>query len=119
MACHDGLGEQASRRRIVHFEAAAIPIHPNGTTLTSRGSRVSVDQVRASIARGCWSVVKSQAIIRSGVISGRLAWLGFSITTRSVNDVLGRRKPMLTIIDGVHRLGMLLVPGAVIGVMVV
>jgi hypothetical protein len=53
--------------------------------------------------------------VRSGLISGAFVWLGFVITTLSVNYGFGGRKPMLTVIDGAHWLGVLLVMGAVIG----
>ncbi len=53
--------------------------------------------------------------IRSGLISAAFAWLGFVVTTLAVNYAFGARKPMLTVIDGGHWLGVLLIMGAVIG----
>lgn len=53
--------------------------------------------------------------LQSGIISGALAWLGFVVTTLSVNYAFGGRRPMLTVIDGAHWLGVLLIMGAVIG----
>jgi len=53
--------------------------------------------------------------IRTGIMSGFLAWLGFVITTLTVNHGFGGQKPKLTLIDGGHWLGVLLVQGAVIG----
>jgi hypothetical protein len=53
--------------------------------------------------------------VRSGLISAAFAWLGFVITTMSVNYAFGGRMPMLTVIDGGHWLGVLLIMGAVIG----
>lgn len=53
--------------------------------------------------------------VRSGLISGAFVWFGFVVTTMSVNYAFGGRKPMLTVIDGAHWLGVLLVMGAVIG----
>jgi len=55
------------------------------------------------------------ATIRIGVLSGALVWLGFSITTISVNNAFQMRNPMLTIIDGGHWLAVLVLQGAVIG----
>jgi hypothetical protein len=55
------------------------------------------------------------ATIRSGVISAAFCWFGFVITTLAVNYAFGDRKPMLTVIDGGHWLGVLLIMGAVIG----
>ena len=56
-----------------------------------------------------------QVTAKNGVISGLFVWLGFVITTLSVNYAYGQRKPMLTVIDGIHWLGVLVVQGAVIG----
>ena len=53
--------------------------------------------------------------IRSGIISAAFCWFGFVITTLAVNYAFGSRKPMLTVIDGGHWLGVLLIMGAVIG----
>jgi Protein of unknown function (DUF1761) len=53
--------------------------------------------------------------VKGGVITGFLVWLGFVITTMGVNHAFGGAKPMLTLIDGAHWLGVLLIQGAVIG----
>jgi hypothetical protein len=53
--------------------------------------------------------------IRSGIVSGALSWLGFVVTTLAVNYAFTGRKPTLTLIDGAHWLGVLLIMGAVIG----
>jgi hypothetical protein len=58
-----------------------------------------------------------QVTARNGVISGLFLWLGFVITTLSVNYAYGQRRPMLTVIDGIHWLGVLVVQGAIIGAM--
>jgi len=53
----------------------------------------------------------------NGVVSAVLAWLGFVITTLSVNHAFQGAKRALTLIDGGHWLGVLLLQGAVIGLM--
>lgn len=53
--------------------------------------------------------------IKNGLISGALCWFGFVATTLSVNYAFGGRATSLTIIDGGHWLGVLLLMGAVIG----
>src|SRR5262245_60975771 len=58
-----------------------------------------------------------QVTAKNGVISGLFVWLGFVITTLSVNYAFGQRKPMLTVIDGIHWLGVLVIQGAIIGAM--
>ena len=56
-----------------------------------------------------------QVTWKNGVISGLFVWLGFVVTTLSVNYAFGQRKPMLGVIDGIHWLGVLVIQGAIIG----
>lgn len=58
-----------------------------------------------------------QVTIRNGVVSALFVWIGFVATTVGVNNMFGMRKPMLTVIDAGHWLAVLIVMGAVIGVM--
>jgi Protein of unknown function (DUF1761) len=53
--------------------------------------------------------------IRAGVISGFFLWLGFVITTMAVNHAFQGAKRALTLIDGGHWLGVLLIQGAILG----
>lgn len=53
--------------------------------------------------------------IRSGIISGAFVWLGFVATTLAVNNAYGMKKPMLSVIDGAHWLGVLIIMGGVVG----
>lgn len=53
--------------------------------------------------------------LRAGLFSGLLIWFGFVLTTTAVNYAFSGRKPMLTLIDAGHWLGVLLILGAVIG----
>jgi hypothetical protein len=53
----------------------------------------------------------------NAVMSGFLAWLGFVITTMGVNHAYSKAKPALTVIDGGHWLGVLVIQGLVIGAM--
>jgi uncharacterized protein DUF1761 len=56
-----------------------------------------------------------QVTLRNGAISGAFMWFGFVLTVLAVNYGFAGRKPMLTVIDAGHWLGVLLVMGAVIG----
>jgi len=56
-----------------------------------------------------------QVTVRNAMISGAFVWLGFVLTTIAVNNAFAGRKPMLTLIDAAHWLGVLLVAGLVIG----
>ena len=53
--------------------------------------------------------------VRTGMISGAFCWLGFVITTLASNYAFQGRPRTLTVIDGGHWLGVLLIQGAVIG----
>ena len=55
--------------------------------------------------------------IKNGIISGVIIWAGFVATTVVVNNAYPGRKIMLSIIDGIHWLGVLVIQGAVIGAM--
>ncbi len=57
----------------------------------------------------------NEVTLSNGIISGFFVWLGFVITTMSVNYAYQDRKFSLMLIDGVHWLGVLLIQGAVIG----
>jgi hypothetical protein len=55
--------------------------------------------------------------VKNGIISGIIVWAGFVATTVVVNNAYPGRKIMLSIIDGIHWLGVLVIQGAVIGAM--
>lgn len=52
---------------------------------------------------------------RSGVISALFLWAGFVMTTMLTNNAFQARRWMLSLIDGAHWLGVLIIQGAVIG----
>lgn len=56
-----------------------------------------------------------QVTVRNGMISGAFCWLGFVVTTLAVNHAYQGAKRTLTLIDAGHWLGVLLIQGAVIG----
>lgn len=58
-----------------------------------------------------------QVTLRNGLISGAFAWLGFVATTLVVNHGFQGASRSLTMIDGGHWLGVLLIQGAIIGAM--
>jgi hypothetical protein len=53
--------------------------------------------------------------VRNGLISGAFIWFGFILTSMAVNNAFSGRKPMLTVIDGGHWLGVMLIIGAMLG----
>ena len=69
------------------------------------------------LAGGIAHLGPSPVTLKNGVVSALFMWLGFVITTMAVNNAFGQRKASLTIIDGIHWLGVLVIQGAIIGVM--
>lgn len=53
----------------------------------------------------------------NGVVSGALVWLGFVATTLATNHAFQGSRVTLTLIDGGHWLGVLVIQGAIIGAM--
>lgn len=60
---------------------------------------------------------QGQVTLRNGMISGAFVWAGFILTTILVNHAYQGQKLSLTAIDSGHWLGVLLIQGAVIGLM--
>jgi hypothetical protein len=52
---------------------------------------------------------------RAGMITGAACWLGFVLTTVTVNNAFAGRKAMLSVIDSIAWLGAMIIIGAVIG----
>lgn len=53
--------------------------------------------------------------LRMGLITAAFLWFGFVVTTMSVNYAFHGAKTKLTLIDGAHWLGVLLIQGGVLG----
>ncbi len=62
-------------------------------------------------------VAKSGMNVRAGLFTGFVCWFGFVITTLVTNHAYGRAKAALTVIDGGHWLGVLLLQGVVLGLL--
>lgn len=56
-----------------------------------------------------------QVTLRTGIITGAMVWLGFVVTSLSVNHAFQMQPAKLTLIDAGHWLGVLLIQGAIIG----
>jgi hypothetical protein len=69
--------------------------------------------IAASLAGLMWHL--KTVSIRGGIVTAVLAWIGFVVTTMSVNNAFAGRRAALTVIDSGHWLVVLLVCGAVIG----
>ena len=67
------------------------------------------------LAGGIAHLGPGQVTLRNGIVSALFMWLGFVITTMAVNNAFGQRKASLTVIDGIHWLGVLVIQGAIIG----
>lgn len=58
-----------------------------------------------------------QVTLSNGLITGLLVWAGFVMTTLAVNHSFQMQSRLLTLIDGGHWLGVLLLQGGIIGAM--
>jgi hypothetical protein len=67
------------------------------------------------LAGGIGHLGPGQVTVKNGIVSALLMWVGFVATTVAVNNAFGGRKPMLSVIDGIHWLGVLVIQGAIIG----
>jgi hypothetical protein len=56
-----------------------------------------------------------QVTLGNGVVAGAICWAGFVATSLAVNHAFQGAKLRLTLIDGGHWLGVLLIQGALIG----
>lgn len=57
----------------------------------------------------------AQAGVRAGLVAALVVWFGFVVTTMTVNYAYHGARPKLTLIDGAHWLGVLLIQGVVLG----
>lgn len=60
-------------------------------------------------------VAPGNVTLRTGLITAALVWLGFVVTTLITNHGYQGNRWSLTVIDGLHWLGVLLIQGAIIG----
>lgn len=51
----------------------------------------------------------------AGIVTGAFCWLGFVLTTVTINNAYAGRKVMLTVIDSVHWLAVLVIIGGIVG----
>ena len=77
-----------------------------------RSARHGVDAGRHPAASGAG---RAAGDAWNGVVSGAFIWLGFVITTMVVNYAFHGARHALTLIDGGHWLGVLLIQGAILG----
>ena len=86
-----------------------------GSTLPFIISIVALAVMAWVLAGGIAHLGPGQVTLKNGIISALFMWLGFVITTMVVNNAFRGAKPSLTLIDGGHWLGVLILQGAVIG----
>ena len=73
------------------------------------------DLLMAWMLAGIIAHAAGEVTIAKGLLAGGFVWLGFVLTTNSVNNAFQMKPLALTIIDAGHWLAVLLVMGAVIG----
>ncbi len=102
---------------------AAANFRPEDVQVTKGGVTV-VPYVVAFIAQLIMAFVLAGVIghlgegrvtLKNGIVSGAIIWAGFVATSLVVNHAFQGAKKELTLIDGGHWLGVLLIQGAIIG----
>ncbi len=102
---------------------AAANVRPEDIQVSRRGV-TAVPYVVAFIAQLIMAFVlagvvghlgEGQVTLKNGIISGATIWAGFVATSLVVNHAFQGAKMELTLIDGGHWLGVLLIQGAIIG----
>jgi len=99
-----GQGSQALKGR-----SGASPIAPYLITFACQLV------MAATLAGVIGHLGKGYVTLRNGAVSGAFVWLGFVATSLLVNHTFQQQKRALTLIDGGHWLGVLLVQGTIIG----
>lgn len=80
------------------------------------GITIAAQLVMAAVLAGLIGHLGSgQVTVWNGLVSAGFVWLGFVATTLAVNHGYQGSKTSLTVIDGLHWLGVLLIQGAIIG----
>jgi hypothetical protein len=92
-------------------------IHGNRSATPFIVSIVALIVMAWILAGGIGHLGPGQVTVKNGIISALFMWVGFVATTVAVNNAFGGRKPMLSVIDGIHWLGVLVIQGAIIGAM--
>jgi hypothetical protein len=62
-----------------------------------------------------WHVSEAKFTIMNGIVSAVLVWLGFVLTTISVNYAFSKKPPALIVIDAGHWLAVLVLMGIILG----
>jgi hypothetical protein len=101
--------EAAGKSEADMVDASGQPVVPVGPMVTSFIAELVMAGVFAIL------LTKIGATTINGLIYGFLFWLGFAITTMATNHAYGGAKPSLTVIDGGHWLGVLLIQGLILG----
>jgi hypothetical protein len=95
----------------------AIAAEGKGSPLPFIISIVALAVMAVVLAGTIGHLGAGQVTLKNGVITALFMWVGFVITTMAVNNAFGQRKVSLTIIDGIHWLGVLVIQGAIVGAM--
>jgi len=98
------------------LDAVGMKKEELGTSKTPFIVAAVANIVMAAVLAGLMTHV-GPITIRAGIVSAGLCWLGFVATTIAVNNAFPGRKAKLSIIDGIHWLGVLVIQGAIIGAM--
>ena len=112
---YGGLAKQWMEAADISDEMMASSKKDGGTTKTMVMAFVGSLVMAWVLAGLIGHLGMGQVTIYNGIISGAFVWLGFVATTLVTNHGFQMKLGRLTLIDGGHWLGVLLIQGAVIG----
>ena len=101
--------EAAGKTEADMLDENGKPVVPVGPMITSFISELFMAVVFAVV------LVRIGATTLNGALVGFLLWAGFVMTTLATNHAYGGQKRALTIIDGGHWLGVLMIQGLILG----
>ena len=86
-----------------------------GAPMTAYAVTAASQLVMAAALAVLIAPIGGDVSIRSGLMAAGFVWLGFVMTSLVVNHTFQGQRGLLTLIDGGHWLGVLLVQGLVLG----
>jgi len=105
-----------SRQWMAAARIDAVKARAGGSAITPMVIAFVAELVMAWVLAGVIGHLgPGQVTLRNGVISAGFIWFGFVATSLVVNHAFQQASRSLTVIDGLHWLGVLLIQGAVIG----
>ena len=94
---------------------AIFPEECGGSGLGLTEAAIIMSEVGRNGFNACSTLHMNMFNVRDGILIGAGCWLGFVLTTVTVNNAFAGRKPMLSVIDSIAWLGAMVIIGGIIG----